>query len=162
MKKVIVFGNSGSGKSMLAGKLSERFGLAHLDLDTLAWEPVSPPVRKPLHESKAQIDAFVAAEPTWVIEGCYADLLALAIGEASEVYYLNLPVAECQRNARQRPWEPHKYESKQAQDANLGMLLDWISAYTERDDMFSAAAHQRLYDTFPGTKRMLTRNVDSV
>ena len=25
-----------------------------------------------------------------------------------------------------RPWEPHKYPSKEAQDANLALLIGWI------------------------------------
>ncbi len=36
--KVLVFGNSGSGKSTYAKALSKRHGLAHLDLDTIVWE----------------------------------------------------------------------------------------------------------------------------
>ena len=38
MRKILIFGNSGSGKSTLAGKLCAGNGLAHLDLDTLAWQ----------------------------------------------------------------------------------------------------------------------------
>jgi len=36
--KVVVFGNSGSGKSMYARALALREGLAHLDLDSIVWE----------------------------------------------------------------------------------------------------------------------------
>ncbi|MCE9595769.1 MAG: hypothetical protein K8S98_16390 [Planctomycetes bacterium] len=37
--RVLVFGNSGSGKSHLARRLLTEHGLAHLDLDTIAWAP---------------------------------------------------------------------------------------------------------------------------
>lgn len=33
-----------------------------------------------------------------------------------------------------RPREQDKYESREIQDRNLPMLLDWIAGYTERDD----------------------------
>src|SRR5262249_10927204 len=36
--KVLVFGNSGSGKSTYARALATREGLAHLDLDSIVWE----------------------------------------------------------------------------------------------------------------------------
>lgn len=158
MKKLLIFGNSGSGKSTLAKQLSQIASLTHLDLDTLAWLPTSPPTRQPIIESAKTIDAFMAANDSWVIEGCYADLLEVALPAANEIIFLNLPVEACVENAKNRPWEPHKYESQEAQDANLGMLIDWIEQYTTRDDTFSYAAHQRLFEHFAGHKSMRTEN----
>jgi adenylate kinase family enzyme len=37
--RVLVFGNSGSGKSTYARSLAVREGLTHLDLDSVVWEP---------------------------------------------------------------------------------------------------------------------------
>ena len=159
-QKIIIFGNSGSGKSTLARRLKEQSGLAHLDLDTLAWQATQPPARKPLAESKQGIEAFMAQHPNWVIEGCYADLLDLVVPHACAAIFMNLTVAQCQQNARNRPWEPHKYASKAAQDAKLDMLLAWIANYTSRTDEFSFQAHHSLYNQFPLTKHMITSNED--
>tara|TARA_B110000858_G_scaffold66259_1_gene76846 strand:- start:4082 stop:4468 length:387 start_codon:yes stop_codon:yes gene_type:complete len=126
--------------------------MAHLDLDSLAWLPSQPPQRMPLAESKQLIDEFVANNETWVIEGCYSDLLELLAENANELVFLNLPIAQCLQNASIRPWEPHKYASKEARDENLEMLLDWIAQYEHRDDVFSLAAHTRFYEGFAGTK----------
>ena len=161
LKKIVIFGNSGSGKSTLAKQLSTRESLAHLDLDTLAWLPQSPPERAPIAESRTRIQTFIDANTSWVIEGCYADLLAVAIENANEIVFMNLPVELCVANARHRPWEPHKYASKAAQDANLDMLLDWIAQYPTRKDEFSETAHQKLYAAFSGTKHMRTTNQQS-
>lgn len=127
MRKILIFGNSGSGKSTLAKELCAKYALGHLDLDTLAWLPSSPPTRKPLIDSQKDIAIFIASNEGWVIEGCYSDLLELAIQQSNEMIFMNLPVEACIRNAMNRPWEPHKYESKEAQDANLDMLIDWIA-----------------------------------
>src|SRR4051812_31760473 len=67
--RIVIMGNSGSGKSTLAKQLAETHGLAHLDLDTLAWLPTTPPQRAP--DALAKLDAFMTTEQ-WVIEGCYA------------------------------------------------------------------------------------------
>lgn len=158
MQKILIFGNSGSGKSTLAKTLCSKSRLAHLDLDTLAWMPSSPPIRKPLIDSQVEIAMFIDAHQGWVIEGCYSDLLELATSASNEMIFLNLPVATCIDNAKNRPWEPHKYPSKRAQDANLAMLLEWIAQYPDREDTFSKAAHDQLYTTYAGAKRMLTRN----
>ncbi|WP_137166980.1 AAA family ATPase [Salinimonas lutimaris] len=162
MTKIVIFGNSGAGKSTLANRLSEQQSLAHLDLDTLAWQPVSPPVRRSVEESRQAMDEFVLSHTDWVIEGCYSDLLEYACGYATRVIYLCLPVQACIANARARPWEPHKYSSKEAQDANLAMLIDWISQYEYRTDTFSKAAHEALFDKFAGEKRRLTSNTPSL
>lgn len=157
MRKVIVFGNSGSGKSTLAKSLQKE-GLAHLDLDTVAWLPEHPPVRSAIQDSKHKLDEFFSRNNTWVIEGCYADLLLLASPFANEVIFMNLDVDLCIQNAKKRPWEPHKYPSKQAQDDNLRMLIEWIAQYPDRTDTFSHSAHKALYSSFKGKKKMLTHN----
>ena len=57
MQRILIFGNSGAGKSTLARQLATERGLAHLDLDTLAWQPGSPPQRRPLKESARDVRA---------------------------------------------------------------------------------------------------------
>ena len=158
MNKVVIFGNSSSGKSTLAKDLAQKSKLAHLDLDTVAWKPVQPPERMPISESYVLINEFLRANEGWLIEGCYSDLLELVTTKADEVIFLNLPIHTCITNAKNRPWEPHKYQSKEAQDANLDMLTDWISNYTSRNDTFSKVAHEKLYEEFLGKKAMYVSN----
>ena len=158
MKRVLIFGNSGSGKTTLAKKLGCTQALAHLDLDSLAWESTNPPERKALPESEAEINRFVEAHSYWVIEGCYADLIKLAVPYASEMIFMDLDVESCIENAISRPWEPHKYPSKAAQDRNLDMLIDWIRQYPHRDDCFSRESHLAIYQAFTGDKRLIEAN----
>ncbi|CAA0126378.1 Uncharacterised protein [Halioglobus japonicus] len=161
MSKILIFGNSGSGKSTLAKQLYNERGLAHLDLDTLAWLPTNPPQRKPVAESRSAIEKFIGSYDTWVIEGCYTDLLEVAALHATEAIFMNLPVALCIENARKRPWEPHKYATKEEQDGNLEMLIDWITQYPIRQDVFSQTAHTALYESFTGRKRLYTSNAQA-
>jgi len=162
LSNILIFGNSGSGKSTLAKSICKTQGLAHLDLDSLAWEATTPPKRKSLNISKAEIENFIKTNDCWVIEGCYTDLLELAKSYASEIIFMNLPTEDCISNARSRPWESHKYESKQAQDKNLDMLINWISQYAKRDDTFSIIAHQNFYNNYNGKKRIINSNVKCV
>lgn len=151
--RIVILGNSGSGKSTLARRLASEHDLAHLDLDTLAWLPTSPPRRAP--DALAKLTAFMAAE-RWVIEGCYADLVAHAATRSTELVFLNPGVDVCIAHCRARPWEPHKYASKHAQDANLPMLIDWVRGYETRTDELSLHAHRALFDSFTGPKREQT------
>lgn len=154
MQRIIVFGNSGSGKTTLARSLASDSGLAHLDLDQLAWS--APGVRRPLAESEAAIRSFIKGETDWVIEGCYADLLEIALPFCAELRFLNPGTEACIANCMARPWEPEKYPSKEAQDANLAFLLDWVREYDRRSDEYSLARHRELFDRFSGPKVEIT------
>lgn len=158
MSKVVIFGNSGSGKSTLATELALKNQLAHLDLDTIAWKASKTPERQTILESSKSINDFLITHNNWVIEGCYADLLEIVTPKTDKVIFLNLPVSACVANAKNRPWEPHKYKSKEAQDENLDMLIDWISQYTSRNDTFSKVAHEKLFEEFQGKKTMYVSN----
>jgi len=155
-RRILIFGNSGAGKSTLAARLASETGAAHLDLDTLAWQPTDPPERVPVEQARGEILHFTGSHEGWVIEGCYADLLELLLTESTELIFLDLTVADCQANARNRPWEPHKYPSPEAQDANLEMLLAWIAAYPDREGDLGRKAHERLFNRFKGEKQRVT------
>lgn len=159
MNKIVIFGNSGSGKSTLARRYSEGLGLEHLDLDTIAWDESG--VRKSASDSIAELHAFIDAHQSWVIEGCYSSLIKEASNSASELIFLNIPFEACQENCRERPWEPHKYETREDQDRNLEMLLDWVAEYETRTDEFSLKAHKEIFDSFTGKKDELKSNEES-
>lgn len=159
-KKLLIFGNSGSGKSSLANYISKSENIAYLDLDTIAWLDSNPPQRAPLDNSHQSLKDFMSDNESWVVEGCYTDLLNLLSQEANEIIFLNLDTELCIENAINRPWEPHKYKSRQAQDDKLPMLLEWIAQYKDREDTFSLASHLNFYDNFSGEKLMYTSNTD--
>ena len=138
MKCVVIFGNSGSGKTTLARHLAKEHKLQHLDLDDIAWE--SPGVRRDIAESVEALRSFITEHDEWVIEGSYGSLITEASNAATELIFLNPGVETCQENCRARPWESHKYPSKEAQDKNLEMLLNWVADYETRTDEFSLSA----------------------
>jgi adenylate kinase family enzyme len=156
LSTTVICGNSGAG--IYAKKLAASQQAAHLDLDSLAWEATNPPTRRSVEASSKEIEWFIQANPNWVIEGCYADLLAVALAHAEEAIFVNPGIQQCVDNAKARPWETHKYPSKEAQDQNLTMLIDWITPYDQRSDEFSLKAHQQLFDNFQPSKTELTAN----
>ncbi|TVP48558.1 MAG: shikimate kinase [Gemmatimonadales bacterium] len=151
-RRIVLFGNSGSGKTTMARALARRHGLTHLDLDGLAWDASRN--RRPLADSAAEIDRFVGEHANWVIEGCYGDLLEQVLPHATEVRFLNPGVEVCVANCLARPWEPEKYPSKEAQDEMLDFLIGWVREYESRADEYSLARHRALFDGFGGTKFM--------
>jgi adenylate kinase family enzyme len=154
--RLAILGNSGSGKSTLAQWLSRASGAALLDLDTVAWEPGQLAVPRDPAAARADVEAFCTTHASWVIEGCYASLVEAALPYRPYLVLLNPGEAQCLANCRARPWEPHKYASREEQDERLAFLLDWVSGYYTRDGELSLAGHRACFDAYDGPKVELT------
>lgn len=154
--RVLVMGNSGSGKSWRARQLAQQHGLAHLDLDTIYFVPGEVAVQRPMPHVLADLRSFIEAHEQWVVEGCYGDVIEAALPFCSELVFMNPGRDACLANNGRRPWEPHKYASKEQQDSMLPFLIEWVGKYYERDDNCSYAYHQRVFDAFNGSKREVT------
>ena len=156
MMRVLVMGNSGSGKSWRARELAQQHGLAHLDLDTIYFVPGEVAVQRPPEQVQADLRAFMAAHDAWVVEGCYGEVIESMLPFCDQLLFMNPGKDACLANNGRRPWERHKYASKEQQDSMLPFLLDWVGQYDARDDTCSYRYHRRVFDGFGGVKRELT------
>lgn len=150
---VVIIGNSGSGKSTLARKLQAGSPIRLLDLDTIAWEKDPPPRRRARITVERELRCFCEQPDGWIAEGCYGDLAEFLLQWKPLLLFMNPGTKACLENCHRRPWEPHKYPSKEAQDAGLGSLLDWVGEYETRDDDCSLRRHQAIFDGYGGAKR---------
>jgi adenylate kinase family enzyme len=150
--KVLVFGNSGSGKSTYARALAAREGLAHLDLDSIVWEPGKIAGPRSTESVATSLQNFIDSHTAWVIEGCYGELIQAAAVHCTLLVFLNPGIEACLANNLRRPWEPQKYSSPEQQDAMLTKLQEWVAGYYERNDAWSYRAHREIFDAFAGPK----------
>lgn len=153
--RLAILGNSGSGKSTLARWLAERSSAALLDLDSVAWEPGQIAVPRDAAAAQADVRAFCAAHEHWIVEGCYASLIEVALAQGASLLFMNPGRAQCEANCRARPWESHKYDSREEQDQHLAFLLAWVADYYVRDGEMSLAGHRACFDAFAGPKTEL-------
>lgn len=158
--RIAILGNSGSGKSTLARYLAATHGLPSLDLDTVAWEPGQIAVPRDPAVAVAEVKAFCGSHKHWVVEGCYAGLVAASLEFSPLLCFLEPGVEICSAHCRERPWEPHKYPSKAEQDERLAFLMAWVEEYYSREGELSLKAHQALFETYSGSKRKFSDRVD--
>lgn len=91
-KKIAIIGNAGSGKSVMAKKLSALLNLPLHHLDQYyffpGWE------RKPKEEFK-KIHDDVCNTDSWVIEGCMIKVVPYRMEQADMIIYLRISRARC-------------------------------------------------------------------
>jgi len=153
--RIAIIGNSGSGKSTLARRLAKVYATPVLDLDTVAWEPGEIARPRSPAEAAADVRSFCDSNEQWIVEGCYATLIEVALDYEPHLLFLDPGLEQCQENCKDRPWEPHKYSSKAQQDEKLTFLLSWVADYYARDDDLSYQGHQALFQSYTGPKQHL-------
>ena len=158
--RIAIGGNSGSGKSTLASALAQESGWPVLDLDSVAWESNQIAVARDAAAARADVERFCTEHSDWIVEGCYADLIAISLGHSPLLVFLDPGMEQCLAHCRQRPWEPHKYQSKAEQDEKLAFLLTWVRDYYVRDGSLSLQAHAALFGAYAGPKRRLRKPSD--
>lgn len=149
--KVILLGNAGAGKSTLSRKLMTKQPAARLSLDEVAFYEGTQ--RRPLEESIDAVKHFIANHESWIIEGCYADIIEPILARCDELIFLNPGVEICVAHCRARPWEPEKFGTLQEQNENLENLIAWVRSYETRTDEYGLRRHRALFDSFQGKKR---------
>jgi adenylate kinase family enzyme len=154
--RIAILGNSGSGKSTLAAWLAARLGAAQLDLDSVAWVPGKIAVARPAEQALKDVQSFCTSCDQWVVEGCYAGLIERSLQLKPLLLFLNPGVESCIANCQARPWEPHKYRTRQEQDERLAFLLAWVREYYSRDGEMSLVAHRSCFDSYTGQKQEVT------
>jgi adenylate kinase family enzyme len=151
MRRILIFGNAGVGKTTLARAFSEQVGVEFLELDDVLWEQRRVK-RHSIEQSHALIDAYLAGKASWIVEGLHASLLAHLVPLATEAHFLNLPFELARQRGESRPWDPKKSASLEEHKQLFRLYFDWFRSYDTRTDETSRSAHQALFDAFQGTK----------
>ena len=84
LKKILIVGTTGSGKTTLAVRISEKLGLPQVELDALYW---APGWQK--NESFEDEIATILLQEEWVIEGWFGDVARQAWAKADLVIWMH-------------------------------------------------------------------------
>jgi adenylate kinase family enzyme len=149
--RIILLGNAGAGKSTMARRLMNGRSIPRLSLDEIAWAEGTE--RKPLEESVQALRSFIDDNEQWIIEGCYSDLVEVALPFCEELRFLNPGIEVCVENCLKRPWEPEKFSTENEQKETLASLISWVREYETRTDEYGLQRHRQLFERFSGKKR---------
>ena len=104
MKKVLIIGNPGSGKTTFAKALAQKTGLPLVHLDQLYW------CGQWEHRSREEFDALLQEQlekPAWIIDGNFHRTLPHRLNYCDTVFYFDLPTVTCLWGVTCRVFQNH-------------------------------------------------------
>ena len=134
--KIFIIGGPGSGKTTLAKRLSEQYGIPRCDLDDLFWDNAA--ARYGTKRDPAARDALLdqlLSQENWIIEGVYYAWCGRCFAEADRIRFLNVPRRVYRRRIirrfirRKLGIEKGKKETLRS----LNDLLKWADRYREKN-----------------------------
>ena len=129
MKRILVIGCPGAGKTYFAKKLKELSGLPVVHMDNLYWNKDKTSIS--VKELEEKLLPYLKQDE-WIIDGNYHDTLKLRLEYATDVFFLKMPREECIEGILERidqprddiPWVETKKDAVE--------LIEWTIDYEER------------------------------
>ena len=102
MRRILIIGNAGAGKSTFGRKLAEKTGLPLVHLDKIYWRGNWE------HLTREEFDKALQREleqETWIIDGNYNRTLPKRLEYCDTVFFFDLPVVSCLWGATKRVFQ---------------------------------------------------------
>ena len=103
MKKVIVIGCPGSGKSTVSRALHNETGIPLYHLDMMYWNADKTTVEKSVFLERL---SDVLEKDEWIIDGNYSSTMELRMAACDTVIFLDYPLDVCLDGIRERRGKP--------------------------------------------------------
>lgn len=87
MKRIILIGSCGAGKSTLAKQIHSLTGLELIHLDQLYWKPNW---EEPAKKEWEQIVKSIVNKNSWIIDGNYSGTMDIRIARADTIIFLDI------------------------------------------------------------------------
>ena len=144
MKKVIIIGCCGSGKSTFARKLHACTGIPLFHLDQLNWNTDKTTVEKEVFLKRVQ---NVIQKDSWIIDGNYGSSIEMRMQACDTVFFLDYPVDVCIQGIHERvgkvrtdiPWVEDEVDEgliefvRNYEKEDRPEILELLSKYKEKD-----------------------------
>ncbi|WP_214894177.1 DNA topology modulation protein [Exiguobacterium sp. H66] len=130
MKKIIIIGSGGSGKSTFGRQLHEQTGIKVSHLDALFWKPNWVAIPR---DEQIEVQQQLMEQPEWILDGNYGGTLGMRLDAADTVIFLDMPRTVCAYRVIKRNL---KYRNRTRPDMGEGCIeqfswqfLKWVWQY---------------------------------
>ncbi len=130
VKRILVIGCGGSGKSTFSLRMGETLGIPVFHLDRLFWHPGWVPSTDEAFEQKL---SEVLAGDKWIMDGNYSRTLDMRIRDADTIIFLDMPTLTCLSGAFSRwlkYWGRSRPDMTEGNNERINLeFLGWILSY---------------------------------
>lgn len=139
MKRVVVFGTTGSGKSRLAEQLARQTGLRVVELDALFWGRDWQPAPVELFRHRVECEI---KDGGWIVVGIYGQVRDLTWRAADTLVWLDLPLPLVMWRLLRRTL--HRVATRQ-ELWGTGNRESWRNAFLSRNSilLYAIRTHRR-------------------
>ena len=128
MKKVIVIGCPGSGKSTVSRALHNKTGIPLYHLDMMYWNADKTTVEKNVFLERL---STVLEKDEWIIDGNYGSTMELRMAACDTVIFLDYPLDICLDGIKERRGKPRSdmpwIETEEDEE-----FIEFIKSYNEQ------------------------------
>ncbi len=154
MKKILIIGSPGSGKSTFSLKLSEKTGIKVYHLDNLYWNADKTNVERDVFDMRL---TEVLEKESWIIDGNYSRTMEMRLEKADIVFFLDLPAEICLESARKRigtvrvdiPWVEEEEDEE---------FMEYIRTFSE----MKAPQIRELFEKYPDKEYIIFNTREDV
>ena len=128
MKKVIVIGCPGSGKSTVSRTLHNKTGIPLYHLDMMYWNADKTTVEKSVFLERL---SDVLEKDEWIIDGNYSSTMELRMAACDTVIFLDYPLDVCLDGIRERRGKPRS-DMPWIETEEDSEFIEFIKNYNEQ------------------------------
>ena len=128
MKRVMVIGCPGSGKSTVSRALHNKTGIPLYHLDMMYWNTDKTTVEKSLFLERLSV---VLEKDEWIIDGNYGSTMELRMAACDTVVFLDYPLDVCLDGIRARRGKPRS-DMPWIETEEDAEFIEFIKSYNEQ------------------------------
>ena len=128
MKKVIVIGCPGSGKSTISRALHNKTGIPLYHLDMMYWNADKTTVEKSIFFERL---SGVLEKDEWIIDGNYGSTMELRMAACDTVIFLDYPLEVCLGGIKERRGKPRS-DMPWIETEEDAEFIEFIKNYNEQ------------------------------
>jgi len=128
MKRVIVIGCPGSGKSTVSRTLHNKTGIPLYHLDMMYWNADKTTVEKSVFRERL---SAVLEQDEWIIDGNYSSTIELRMAACDTVIFLDYPLDVCLDGIRERRGKPRS-DMPWIETEEDAEFIEFIKSYNEQ------------------------------
>ena len=128
MKKIIIIGCPGSGKSTVSRALHNKTGIPLYHLDMMYWNADKTTAEKSLFLERL---STVLEKDEWIIDGNYGSTMELRMAVCDTVIFLDYPLEVCLDGIKERLGKPRS-DMPWIETEEDAEFIEFIKSYTKQ------------------------------